>query len=259
MKAKQYPRTVLALAILAASGSGALQAATDTPVAAGELEEIVVTASRTRQRIFDSPASLSVINEAELARATAPSLAELMRDVPGIQVTDSGQPGLGRIRIRGEESRRTAILVNSQEITDHYEVGTPLSLNPAMVERIEVMRGSGSVLYGSQALSGVVNFLTKKGGTEPLQATVEGGYDSATDGYNSFASLYGNLDGWEYRLAGSKSDHDDRATPAGSMDNTAYDNDSVYLYAGRGFGDQRLEYTYEKYESSSNVYVEEEV
>ena len=259
MKAKQYPRTVLALAILAASGSGALQAATDTPVAAGELEEIVVTASRTRQRIFDSPASLSVINEAELARATAPSLAELMRDVPGIQVTDSGQPGLGRIRIRGEESRRTAILVNSQEITDHYEVGTPLSLNPAMVERIEVMRGSGSVLYGSQALSGVVNFFTKKGGTEPLQATVEGGYDSATDGYNSFASLYGNLDGWEYRLAGSKSDHDDRATPAGSMDNTAYDNDSVYLYAGRGFGDQRLEYTYEKYESSSNVYVEEEV
>lgn len=258
--AKQHsPKTALALAVLAAMSSGTVRGSAEASAAAGELEEVVVIASRTRQRILDSPASLTVINEQELARATVPSLAELMRDVPGIQVTDSGQPGQGRIRIRGEESRRTAILVNSQEVTDHYEVGTPLSLNPAMVERIEVMRGSGSVLYGSQALSGVVNFITRKGGTEPLQATVEGGYDSATEGYNSFASIYGDLEGFEYRLAGAKSDHDDRSTPAGIMDNTAYDNDSVYLYAGRGFGEQRLEYTYEKYQSSSHVYVEEEV
>lgn len=254
-----FRRAPLALAVCSCMGSTVSQAATESFLAASELEEIVVTASRSRERIFDSPASLSVINEAELARATVPSLAELMRDIPGVQVTDSGQPGLGRIRIRGEESRRTAILVNSQEITDHYEVGTPLTLQPAMVERVEVLRGSGSVLYGSRALSGVVNFITRKGGTRPLQATVEGGYDSATEGYNGFASLYGNVDGFEYRLAGSKSDHDDRSTPAGSMDNTSYDNDSVYLFAGRDFGQQRLEYTYEKYQSNSKVFVEEEV
>tara|TARA_R110001599_G_scaffold353459_1_gene592355 strand:- start:46061 stop:48169 length:2109 start_codon:yes stop_codon:yes gene_type:complete len=252
-------RATVVLASVVAMPACGVWAASGSFVASSDLEETVVTASRTQQRIFDSPASLSVIDEEELARATVPSLAEMLRDVPGVQVTDSGQPGLGRIRIRGEESRRTAILVNSQEITDHYEVGTPLTLHPAMVERIEVMRGSGSVLYGSRALSGVVNFLTRKGGTEPLQATVEGGYDSATEGYNSFASLYGNVEGFEYRLAGTKSDHDDRSTPKGSMENTAYDNESVYLYAGRGFGDQRVEYTYENYKSSSNIYVEEAV
>ena len=166
----RLPKSALALAIPLAAPAVTTWAATESLVAATELEELVVTASRMQQRIFDIPASLSVINEQDLARATVPSLAEMMRDVPGVQVTDSGQPGLGRIRIRGEESRRTAILVNSQEITDHYEVGTPLTLHPAMVERIEVMRGSGSVLYGSRALSGVVNFLTRKGGTEPLQA-----------------------------------------------------------------------------------------
>ena len=259
MISRTFSRAPLAVAVCAALVPPVATAADGSFEAASELEEIVVTASRSRERLFDSPASLSVINERELARATVPSLAELMRDIPGVQVTDSGQPGLGRIRIRGEESRRTAILVNSQEITDHYEVGTPLTLQPAMVERVEVLRGSGSVLYGSRALSGVVNFITRKGGTEPLQATVEGGYDSATDGYNGFASLYGNIDGFEYRLAGTKSDHDDRSTPAGSMDNTSYDNDGLYLYAGRDFGAQRLEYTYEKYKSSSNVYVEEEV
>lgn len=253
------PRAAVALTFLTLIPVGAAWGVTESFAAASELEEIVVTASRTRQRIFDSPASLSVINEEELARATVPSLAEMLRDVPGVQVTDSGQPGLGRIRIRGEESRRTAILVNSQEITDHYEVGTPLTLHPAMVERIEVMRGSGSVLYGSRALSGVVNFLTRKGGTQPLQATLEGGYDSATEGYNTFASIYGNADGLEYRLAGTKSDYGDRATPEGHMDNTAYDSDSMYFYAGRGFGDHTVEYTYEKYQSSSKVYVEEEV
>ena len=150
MKYSPFVRAPLAAAVVAAAVSGAAQSSTDAFETSSELEEIVVTASRTRERLFDSAQSLTVINEAELARATVPSLAELLRDVPGLQVTDSGQPGLGRIRIRGEESRRTSILINSQEVTDHYEVGTPLTLHPAMVERIEVMRGSGSVLYGDR-------------------------------------------------------------------------------------------------------------
>lgn len=223
------------------------------------LEEIVVTATRTSQSVFNSASTISVIDESSLNHATVPTLAEILRDVPGVQVSDSGQPGLGRIRVRGEESRRTAILVNNQELSDHHEVGTPLTLHPAMVERIEVVRGSGSVLYGSRALSGVVNFLTRKGGTRPLQATVSAGYDSATRGYSGFASLYGNLSGFEYRLAGSGSDYQNRQTPVGEMENTAFDNSNVYFYGGKGFGDHRLEYTFEDYRSSSNTYVEEEV
>ncbi len=232
------------------------------PLHAGErlttvLEDIIVTASRNQQRVFDSPVSLSVINRKELDRATAPSLAELMRDVPGIQITDAGQPGLSRVRIRGEESRRTAILINSQEVTDHHEVGTPLTLHPSMVERIEIIRGSGAVLYGSRALSGVVNFFTRKGGSKPLQATLSGGYDSATQGYSAFASIYGNVQGFEYRVAWSESDYGDRSTPEGGMSNTAFENESLYLYAGKAFGDHRLEYTYEDYESSNGIFVEE--
>ena len=63
------------------------------------LEEIVITASRSQQRVFDSPASLTVIGEEELSRSTAYGLADMLRDVPGLQVTDAGQPGLKRIRI----------------------------------------------------------------------------------------------------------------------------------------------------------------
>jgi hemoglobin/transferrin/lactoferrin receptor protein len=253
------PKSALACAIWAAAGSSSTFAATDSTPAKDMLEEIVVTASRNRERVFDSPATLSVITQQELDRAIAPTLADMLRDVAGVQISDSGQPGMSRIRIRGEESRRTAVLINSQEVTDHHEIGTPLSLHPAMVERIEVVRGSGSVLYGSRALSGVVNFLTRKGGTEPLQVTVAGSYDSATEGYNGFASLYGNVQGFEYRIAGVKSDYQDRSTPEGSMENTSYDNNSLYLYTGKSFGDQRLEYSYEDYQASSHAYVEDEV
>jgi len=254
-----FSQPVLAWVACSALGCGAMPAAANPAPRADMLEDIVITASRGKQRVFDSAATLSVITEQELDRAVVPSLAEMLRDVPGVQISDSGQPGMSRIRIRGEESRRTAILINSQEVTDHHEIGTPLSVHPAMVERIEVVRGSGAVLYGSRALSGVVNFLTRKGGTEPLQATVSGGYDSATEGYNGFTSLFGNVQGFEYRLAWAKSDYDDRSTPEGSMDNTSYDNESLYLFAGKSFGDHRLEYTYEDYQSSSHTYVEEEV
>ncbi len=247
-------KQVLPAAVLAVLGTAGVQAA---PV--GPLEELVITASRYQERVFDSNASLSVIDETTINHSTAYALADLLRDVPGVQVTDSGQPGMKRIRMRGEESRRTAILVNSMELTDHYEVGTPLSLHPAMVERIEVIRGSGSVLYGSRALSGVVNFLTRKGGTEPLQATVSGSYDSATEGYTGFASVFGNVDGFEYRLAYADSDHDDRRTPQGTIENTSFDSDNTYLYAGKNFGSHRLEYNYEDYNSSSDIFVEEAV
>jgi hemoglobin/transferrin/lactoferrin receptor protein len=223
------------------------------------LEEVVVTASRTQQRVFDSPVSLSVIGQRELAHSISYGLADVLRDVPGLRVTDSGQPGLKRIRIRGEESRRTAILVNSQEVTDHHEVGVPLTLHPAMVERIEVVRGSGAVLYGSRALSGVVNFITRKGGTKPIQATVSADYNSATGGYDGFASVYGNVEGFEYRVAYSEGDHGDRKTPENTIENTSFDNNNSYLFLGKNFGAHRLEYNWEKFESSSEVFVEDEV
>ncbi len=259
MTPKYVFQPTLAWAVWAVVNSVATQAAADTTTASNPLEEIVITASRVQQRVFDSPASLSVINAQALDRATSPTLAEVMRDIPGVQVTDSGQPGLGRVRLRGEESRRTAILVNGQEITDHHEVGTPLTLNPSLVERVEVVRGSGSVLYGSRALSGVINFITRKGGTRALQASVSGGYDTAASGYNNFASVYGNLGGTGYRLAWSRSDYGNRSTPEGDMQNTSFSNDSLYGFIGRDFGDHRLEYTWEDYQSSSHIYVEEEL
>ncbi|MFZ1834077.1 MAG: TonB-dependent receptor plug domain-containing protein, partial [Pseudomonadales bacterium] len=118
-------RSICALpALLAALPALATDCAPDSACPGSLLEEVVVTGRRAPQIVMDSSASISVITETQLARSTASGLADVMRDVPGVQVTDAGQPGLKRIRIRGEESRRTAILIDGQEITDHWEVGT---------------------------------------------------------------------------------------------------------------------------------------
>ncbi len=249
----------LGLAVLAAFASAASAgAAPCTGERCDVLEEIVVTARRAPRIVLDASETIGVIDREQLARSTAYGLADVMSSMPGVQVTDSGQPGLKRVRIRGEESRRTAILLDGQEITDHWEVGTPLSLNPAMVERIEVVRGSGSVLYGPRALSGVVNFITRKGGTEALQLEASSGWNSATRGEERFASVFGDADGLEYRVAAADSEHGKRDTPQGKIDNTAFDNQSVYAWAGRDFGAQRVELAYDRFESATGVYVEEE-
>lgn len=250
---------VTAMLAWAAAAQAATQPCGTPPCTMPMLEEIVVTARRVARPVFTSSETIGVIDRAELDRMTGFELADVMRDMPGLQVTDSGQAGLKRVRIRGEESRRTAILIDGQEITDHWEVGTPLTLNPMMVERIEVVRGSGSVLYGPRALSGVVNFITRKGGSEPLQFEASSGWDSATNGTENFASVFGDLDGLEYRVAASDSDHDERDTPVGKIPNTAFDNQGVYAWVGRQFGEHRIELDYDRYEASTDVYVEDEV
>lgn len=222
------------------------------------LEEVVVTARRVPRIVMEASETISVIDHEQLRRSTAYGLADAMRNLPGLQVTDSGQPGLKRVRIRGEDARRTAILLDGQEITDHWEYGTPLSLNPQLVERIEVVRGSGSVLYGPRALSGVVNFITRKAGTEPLQFEATAGWNSATRGREYFGSVYGDIDSLGYRLALSDSDHGKRDTPDGRIENSAFKNNSVYAWAGRDLGAHRIEALYDRYESATDLFIDEE-
>lgn len=227
------------------------------PATENLLEEVVVTASRTQERLLDSSASISVLTAEDLARMTGNGVADFLRDVPGLQVTDSGQAGLKRIRVRGEASRRSAILIDSHELSDHSEVGAPLTIHPDMLGRIEVIRGSGSVLYGSKALSGVTNLMTLKGGSAPLQATIKGGYDGTTGGDTLFASVHGARDGWSYRLAAANSEHGQRRTAAGRAENTAFDQRGYYGFLEKTAGSHNLGLTWDRFESSSEIFVEE--
>jgi hemoglobin/transferrin/lactoferrin receptor protein len=223
------------------------------------LPTLVVTPTRRPEDIRQVPAATTVVTEEQLTKHGVDGLAEALRDVPGVEVVDAGQPGQKRIRVRGEDSRRVAILVDGQEFFDPRDVGTPLLLAPEMVERIEVVRGTGSVLHGARAIGGVVNFITKKGGYHPLQGSISTTLDSATEGIQQYASLYGGKDGYSYRLSGLVADHDNRQTPAGEIDNTSFKNDSWSAYLAKEVDNHRVAVSFEDFHSSSEVYVAPEV
>lgn len=217
---------------------------------------IIVTASRRPEALREAAASVAVVPQGKIERTASDGVAEVLRDVPGVNVTDSGQAGLKRIRLRGEEARRVRILIDGQEFSDQREVGTPLLIAPELIERIEVVRGTGSVLHGSRAIGGVVNIITKKEGYHPLQGTLSSSFDTATDGYQSFASAYGLVRGIGYRFAGTFAEQGNRDTPAGELENSSFDNNSWNGYLVKEWDKNRLAVSYDDYRSDSEVYVD---
>lgn len=221
-----------------------------------EYVTVVVTATRTEKELGKVPASMAVVQKKELERKTASGVAEVLRDVPGVEISDSGQAGQKRISIRGEDPRRVAILIDGQEFIDARDVGTPVLIAPEMIERIEVLRGPASVLYGSKAIGGVVNIITKKGGDRPVQAVVSSSFDSSTRGTEGYGSVFGSSEGFDYRVSGSLAHHNDRDTPEGQLDNTSFENDSWSGYFGKTLGEHHFAYSYDDYNSESDVYVD---
>ncbi|WP_372373045.1 ligand-gated channel protein [Vreelandella venusta] len=157
-------RTLLAGAISSLASSGVL--AQETP----RLDDVVVTASGFEQQISSAPASISVISREELERGHYQNATDALRDVPGVIVTGGGAGDRGNdISIRGMPSQYTLILVDgrpqsSRESRPNGSAGFEQDWLPPLqaIERIEVVRGPMSTLYGSDAIGGVINVITRK-------------------------------------------------------------------------------------------------
>lgn len=162
-----------------------------------QLEEVVVTASGFEQRITQAPASISVIPRAEIKETRATSIAEILTSVEGVDVgAPVGKTGGQTINIRGMGSDYTLILIDGRRqntagsVTPNGFGETSTSFLPPVsaIDRIEVVRGPVSTLYGSDAMGGVVNIITRKVGD------VWGGAVTANytlQGDDAFGDLFG--------------------------------------------------------------------
>lgn len=240
----------LLISLAATVGGGAAQAEAGSASSA-TLAPIVVTGTRSETSVKDSPVSVTVIGPEDLDRRSTSNVADLLRDAPGITLEESSIPGMKRLSIRGEDARRSAVLIDGQEITDHTSYGPPLLIDPGLIERIELVRGPQSVLYGSKAIGGVVNIITKKGGDRPVQGEVNGTYLSATDGYSTSATLRGAAQGFEYRLFASNSEEEDRETPSGTPPTSATENRSASAYLAYDWGQHKLAASIDRYDLTS--------
>jgi len=227
-KSLSFKKTSLAIAVALSLPLISAQAAENY-----KAQDVVVTASRVEQQLADVNMSVSVITSEDIAELSgAKTIADLLESkVPGIQVKNDGGQGIDRIKIRGEDAFRTLVMIDGQRISEQKSMsGVPLLIDPSQVERIEVIRGPASVLYGSDAIGGAINIITKKGGEDAFGATVSAGLDTASSGKELSGSIYGAANGWKYRFGGAIRNADNIDTPVGEMPHTEFSSKAANAF-----------------------------
>jgi vitamin B12 transporter len=154
-------------------------------------ETVVVTATRTEQALSEIGQSVSVLDSEAIVRRQSDAVVDLLRTVPGLTITRNGGIGTSTaVYIRGAESDQTVALIDGVKLNDPSSPGGGFNFGNLLVgnvARIEVLRGSQSVLWGSQAIGGVVNIITAEP-TDTLAANARAEY-----GYRDTRQVVGNV------------------------------------------------------------------
>jgi vitamin B12 transporter len=191
-----------------------------------DLDPVVVTATKLETRAEQLGASVTVIPGDDVPRYHYETVEDVLRTVPGVDIRRAGSFGkLSTISIRGANANQVQVLVDGVRVKSPTTGEADLSdISPDLIDRIEVIRGPQSTLYGADAMGGVVNIITKKG-TGPFSGTVEGGagnYETYT-GRGWFSGTYSLLD-----YAGSIS----HLESAGQFQNDRSNKDAINMRLG---------------------------
>ncbi|WP_119418710.1 TonB-dependent receptor plug domain-containing protein [Desertibaculum subflavum] len=181
--------------LLLASGPAAAQEVSLLPA-------LVVTASRIETPLASVGSSVTVIDREQLDQRRTRAVSDILREAPGLAINRSG--GLGastQLRIRGAEANHTLVLIDGIEVNDvafgsEFDFGQLLAED---VERIEIVRGAQSALWGSDAIGGVVNIITRKGEGPPRARLA--GEAGTRETYQASGGLSGSGEQYHYALS----------------------------------------------------------
>ena len=200
-------RSIAAAALLLCTAFPAAQAgAEETTI---QLKEVIVTATKTEKAPEDVTQSVTVITGEDIRKTNATDVAAAIQNATGVHISGYGTPGsVESLKIRGAYSSQILVLLNGIRMNSARDGGFDLSLIPVSVddiERIEIVRGPGSALYGSDAVGGVINIITKK--PTENRSTFTGQVGS--HGYDDlFASNAGRHGSWYYLFSGERETSD---------------------------------------------------
>src|SRR4029077_5171657 len=167
---------------------------------ADEPQQVVVSATRTPTPAVEVASSITVITADDIEARQERTISDVLKDVPGLNVVQTGGPGgVTSVFIRGTNSNHTKVLIDGIDVSDPsnstgaFDFGQLLTPD---IERIEVLRGPQSGLYGSDAIGGVINIITRSGsGPMTLAAGLEGG---SFETFNQAARLRGSPEAIHY-------------------------------------------------------------
>ncbi|MFC5300744.1 TonB-dependent hemoglobin/transferrin/lactoferrin family receptor [Azospira restricta] len=231
---RAHPRRCFTLQPLAATLAAALSAAAFPALADTALRDTVVTATRSAAAIDDLPVTVTTVTREEMDRRLPADEADLFRDEPDVAMArDLRRFGATRVNIRGIEDNRVVTMVDGVRLPDFYNGGGPTNFSmsatpsalPDFLKQVEIVRGPASSLYGSDAMGGVVGFVTLDPadiatGERKAAVRVRGGYFGASEQFSG--SVVGALRGERAEfLLGYGEAHGHEADNQGRNDSTS--------------------------------------
>ena len=209
--------------------------ATEETVQQDNLQQLVVTATRSEQALERTLAPILVIDREEIELSEALDVADLLRFHAGLEIARNGGPGQATsVFVRGTDSNQVLVLVDGIKINPGTIGGAPFqNIRPEMIQRIEVVKGPRSSLYGSDAIGGVINIITRTADDTQFSAGAGGGRYNSWDASASF-SASGKRGG--VRAMFSRFDTDGFPTRTNSNIERGYDNDTIQLGADTTLG-----------------------
>lgn len=256
LKLKNHLTSVVLCSILSIGFAVSSEAAEEVPDF--ELDTMVVTAATsTPTNYFKTPASISVITKEEIERKHYKTLNEILDDVPGINTVTyaEGQgfevSGESNIRIRGSASVVVVVDGVVQKIGNGYAGMNQCTQNMDDIERVEVLRGSASTIYGADAVGGVINIVTKKAvGTPINRVSIAAGDDGRR---NMHFNSRGGVGKMFYSVSYDKNKKGNFKNGAGEETKRKYDSDALELKVGYNLSDV-TDYTFKYNLNQLNSY-----
>jgi vitamin B12 transporter len=228
-------RAVLVAAFAAITLPSAPARADAEAAEAAGIDHVIVTASRQPESAFEALAPVIVIDRSEIERSLAPDVGELLRFHAGIDIAQTGGPGqTSTVFIRGANSSHTLVLVDGVRMNPGtLGVAALQNIAPELVDHIEVVKGPRSSLYGTDAIGGVINIITRAADANRLEVLAGGGRWNSREAAASGAWV-GSLGSLAFGANGFETDS--FPTLAGFPDDAGYHNASANLAARTELG-----------------------
>ncbi len=198
-----------------------------TPAFSEELlEEIVVTASRIEEPLQDVSSSVTVITSEDIKKMNVRDISDVFRTIPEVNLVQNGGPGKeASMILRGGDSRHVLVLIDGIRVnspaTSSFDFSGILLED---IERIEIIKGPQSTIYGSEAMAGVVNIITKRPRRSGLELSFEGGSHGT---YSPSFSVYSGSEGHSLRISASYLKTDGISAAKSGDEKDGYENSTL--------------------------------
>lgn len=199
------------------------------------IRESVISTLKAGKDIKEIPASVAVVTSIDAKKLPSPTIADIFRKEPGLS---KGGDGIWatNIHIRGLGENRLVTLAGGNRVEVASDLTTSLSMFDVNdIERVEVIKGAQSSIYGSGAIGGIINVITKDGhfaGTPYFSGNATASYSSVNNGHSEYLALYGGGKKWYLKVNGSFAQAGNARTPEGILDNSGYNSADVGAIAG---------------------------